>query len=489
MPWKKRTLRALAAICLLGVLAAIVATMEMRAREHDDVSDVQKIARTLNIIRTSSAIDHKVLKVLFYGQSITQSGWHKAVVEHWQTQYPNTVFVVQNRALGGFASQALVQATEQDIAAFYPDLIIFHVYGDHRAYEKIIRLFRSRTAADIIVQTDHGEVMPEPHCAEGLHLTLSPPPGCAGHLWYHQRIWGDEMSYHKIPAFGKKYGLAVEPQRDWWREYLLSTGTKPADLLIDEVHPNDRGKALIAEFFNRYFDGLVSAYNGETAQDVSVLKPSEQERAAGNATVSFEGSRLELVSTKPLAQWPAVVVDGQYPKVLDGCYQVSRASSLSTVPDWPVVRRIVMMHDHVADGWTATLSDFSPDQRDFTFAIEGAKSGSEGSGRSGQRFVSKSGTLAIDPDDWMIERAWEHSHVALRGPVQVTWSVDYACGGEPEAIDLGNGAMEYRYVLATGLTDTQHSISLKGRPEEIGAIDHLTAYTPRIRKVETVLGW
>jgi hypothetical protein len=478
----------LLALCTVVLLAPVVATVVVRYRERDSVSDAQKIARTLGIIRSSTPTDRKVLKVLFYGQSITKSGWDKTVVEHWHKQYPNTVFVVQNRALGGFASQALVRATEQDIAAFYPDLIIFHVYGDHRAYEKIIRLFRSRTAADIIVQTDHGDVMPDPRCAEGIHLSISQQPGCAGRLWHHQRMWNDEMSYHKIPTLAKKYGLALEPQRDWWREYLIHTGTNPRDFLVDDVHPNDRGKELIAEFFNRYFDGLVSQYNGETEHDVTAVEPTEAERASGSEIVHFEGSRLELVSEKPLSAWPAVTVDGQSPTSLDGCYQVSRASSTGTVPDWPAVRRIVLMHDHTAEDWSATLTDFSPDQKDFAFSVQGAKSGPAGSGRSGQHFVSTPGNLVIEPDDWMIERAWEHTHVAIHGPMQVIWSVSYVCGEEPEVIDRGDGAKEYRYVLATGLADTDHSITIKGPVEDFRAIDHLTVYRPRIHEVETVVG-
>jgi hypothetical protein len=485
----KIAFRILLVLCAATVLAACVATAVLRFREKDSVPDVQKIARTLNIIRSSSPNNRKVLKVLFYGQSITKSGWHEAVVEHWHALYPNTVFVVQNRALGGFPSQALVRTTEQDIAAFYPDLIIFHVYGDHRAYEKIIRLFRSRTAADIIVQTDHGEVLPDPRCAEGLHLALSRPPGCAGFLWYRQRMWNDEMSYHKIPALARKYALAVEPQRDWWRQYLIRTGTNPRDLLSDDPHPNARGKELIAAFFNRYFDGLVSQYQGETARDVTVLQPTESERAAGNEVVGFDGTRLELVTGKPLAVWPAVTVDGQPPSNLDGCYQVSRASSIGTVLDWPALRRISLLHDHAAEVWTATLTDFSPDQKDFNFTVQGATSGPEGKGRSGQRFVSSSGSLQIEPGDWMVERAWDHTHVALHGPFQVTWSVDYVCGANPEVIDRGNGVMEYRYVLAAGLTDTLHSVTIKGPVEDFRNIDHLTAYTPRIRNLESVVGW
>jgi hypothetical protein len=233
-----------------------------------------------------------------------------------------------------------VRTTEQDIAAFYPDLIIFHVYGDHRAYEQIIRLFRSRTASDIIVQNDHGEVLPEAYCAQGLHLTLGPPPGCAGFLWYHQRRWSDGMSYHKIPAMAKKYGFALEPQRQWWRDYLLRTKTNPNDLLTDDVHPNARGKQLMAICFNQYFDNLVAEYKGERADDVKVLRPDATGGASGQDRFGFDGTRLELSAAAPLQSWPAVTVDGQSPQNLDGCYRVSRATSIGTVPDWPALRRI-----------------------------------------------------------------------------------------------------------------------------------------------------
>src|SRR5271156_1441127 len=196
MPSKLQTLGRWVGVTVAFVLLVAAAVNWIkRKQEVASVSDQQKIARTLEIIRTSTPTNHKVLKVLFYGQSITRSGWHNAVVAHWGEKYPNTVFVVENRALGGFASPYLARTTEQDIAAFYPDLIIFHVYGDHRAYEKILRMFRSLTAADVILQTDHGELLPDTPCAEGLLLSLHQKPGCVGMVWVYQRMWHDEMSY------------------------------------------------------------------------------------------------------------------------------------------------------------------------------------------------------------------------------------------------------------------------------------------------------
>ena len=219
-----------------------------------------------------------------------------------------------------------------------------------------------------------------------------------------------------------------------------------------------------------------------------MLHLDEQGRVSDNAIVRFEGTRLEVVSDRPLTAWPAITVDGQSPENLDGCYQVSRASSVVTVPDWPALRRIILMHDHVAENWTAILFDFSPDQKEFTFAVQGSQTGPQGTGRSQETFVSNSHNLEIEPDDWMVERAWQHSKVALHSPFQVNWSVDYVCGGKPEVIDRGKGITEFRYVLATGLSDTWHSISLKDSAEDLGKIDHLTAYKPRIHSAELEAG-
>ncbi len=468
---------------VLVLLAAAADTWLKRRQEVNWVSDQQKIARTLEIIRTSTSTNHKVLKVLFYGQSITRSGWHNAVVAHWHEKYPNTVFVVENRAIGGFASQYLVRTTEQDIAAFYPDLIIFHVYGDHHAYERILRLFRSLTAADVILQTDHGEVLPDPPCAEGLQLSQHRMPGCAGVLWVHQRLWHDEMSYHKIPAFANKYGMAFEPQREWWRDYLLQKHVDPHSMLMtDGLHPNEKGNELIAEFFNRYLDNLVEHWKGQTEQNVVSIPTDAAKQSDGMETVKFDGSRLELLSSEPLAVWPSVKIDERSPKDIDGCYQVTRSSPLTSVPDWPAVRRITLLHDHTAADWTATITNISKDQKSVDFTVSASATGDEGSGDSSRKYVSKSGQLSIDGDDWMFERGYALKHIPLQVPAEVHWSVQYVCGGKPEVIDRGNGMTEYRYVLGAGLSNGRHTAELLSPPNDLADAVEFRAYKPRLRE-------
>jgi hypothetical protein len=467
---------------VLIILLAAAATWLKHVQEVDTVPDQQKIARTLEIIRTSTPTNHKVLKVLFYGQSITRSGWHNAVVAHWRETYPNTVFVVQNRALGGFASQWLVRTTAQDITAFYPDLIIFHVYGDHRAYEKILRMFHSLTAADVILQTDHGDVLPDMPCTEGLTLSLHPKPGCAGILWVHQRLWHDEMSYHKIPAFAKKYGMAVEPQHQWWRDYLLRMHIPADSMLSDDIHPNEKGNALIAEFFNKYFDNLVARWSGQTEPGVISIPADGARHSDGTETLNFDGNRVELFSNRPFAAWPSVTIDGGSPQTIDGCYQATRTSSVGSVPDWPALRRITLLHDHTAADWTATVTNMSPDQKSFNFTVNSSATGDEGNGNSSSKYMSKSGQLSIDGEDWMFEPAYSLKHVPLRVPVEVHWSVQNVCGGEPEKIDLGNGMVQYRYVLGTGLSNRKHSLKLSLPANDLANAIELRTYKPSLPK-------
>ena len=467
---------------LVLLLVAATASRVKHRQEIDTISDEQKIARTLKIIRTSTETDHKVLKVLFYGQSITHSGWDKAVIEHWHQKYPNTVFVVQNRALGGFPSSDLLRATEQDITAFYPDLIIFHVYGDHRAYEKIIRLFRSRTAADIIVQTDHGEVLPDPPCDEGLRLSLHPEPGCRGVVWVRQRIWEDEMSYHKIPQFAKEYGLAVEPQRLWWRDYLIHTNTPPQALLVDAVHPNAKGKELIAQFFNQYFDGLVENWRGQHESSVVSIVPDPTGRKDGLEPIRFEGNRIELVSTVPLPEVPVATIDGHSSRDLDGCYQVTRASSVATVPDWPAIRRITLKNDHTVEDWTATLTRISSDQNEFEYSMRGSLTGDEGHSDSKHAFVSNSGRLSIEAQDWMLGRAFNLTHIRVVEPYEVHWSTINVCDGTPEVIDLGSGKKQYRYVLGTGLSNEMHTVHVSSMHKDMYNDVRFLAYKPSLHE-------
>jgi hypothetical protein len=224
---------------------------------------------------------------------------------------------------------------------------------------------------------------------------------------------------------------------------------QPEALLADVVHPNEAGKALIADFFDQYFDGVVDAWNGERGTSVTSVPEGPE--------VRFEGTRLEMVSDHPLTAPPTVTVDGKAALEGDGCWIASRATLLDTGRDWPAVRRVDLVHDHTAEEWTATLSHFTADDADFDVAVSGSVSGDQGAGLASRDFVAKSGALKIAAVDWMPARAFGETKVPLRDPFVVKWSVAPVCGVGPEVV-----GSEYRYVLAAGLPGGVHTAQVSG---------------------------
>lgn len=111
----------------------------------------------------------------------------------------------------------------------------------------------------------------------------------------------------------------MEPQRTWWRDYILSTGIEPKSFLVVEIHPNQQGKELMAAFFIRYFDGLIEKWNYHKRSDnVMSLLVTPALQMNGGASFSFSGSRLELISNKQLDALPTVTNVGLPPMLLTG---------------------------------------------------------------------------------------------------------------------------------------------------------------------------
>ena len=169
----------------------------------------KNIQRTMRLLATSTAERRNTVRILFYGQSITEQNWAKLVEEDLRRRFPHANLVVDNRALGGFASQMLVKTAETDLYPFQPDLLIFHVYGAHDKYEDIIRHTRERTTAEILMQNDH--VTKPADLSEETDAAKLPPAG---------KHWDAFMNHNWLPSLAKKYGAELCDQRAMWKAYL-----------------------------------------------------------------------------------------------------------------------------------------------------------------------------------------------------------------------------------------------------------------------------
>ena len=271
----------------------------------------QAIGRSLSIIRSATADKPQVLKILFYGQSISAPEWTDPAIAALRVKYPNVTFDYRNLALGGWSAAILEQAVARDVEEVYPDLIVFHVYGDHRAYERIIKTLRSKTAADVIIQTDHVVYPLEPLCAPGFHLQWTPPEGCTGRFWFKQKTWEEFMSSVWAPTMAQKYNLALEPRRQRWNSYLQEHNLQITDLLADPPHPNAKGWTVMADLFTSWIEALVDqSQNNEPFSSAHVRSftppvPDQKTR------YEFVGNRAELIAAGPLDGKVKFTIDGK----------------------------------------------------------------------------------------------------------------------------------------------------------------------------------
>lgn len=434
---------------------------------------VRATARSLAIIRSATPARPRVLKILFYGQSISNPKWTDRAMATLRAAYPAVRFDYRNLALGGWSAAILERAAARDMEEAYPDLIVFHVYGDHRAYERIIRTMRARTAADVIIETDHVVEPVEPVCETGLHLRWSPPPGCKGHLWFRQNHWEDYMSGRRLPELAARYGLALEPRRQRWNAYLQAHHLAPAALIADAPHPNDAGWALMARLFTTWFAQVVAKGSAEAAPLPGAGQVATFPAPVPGTTASYDftGNRIELLAAGPLDGRLRVSIDGKPPQAWDGCWQTSRVSRLANVPDWPALKQVTVdPASHHAERWTVRVSGLDSAQDRFAFTLAD-RAGAQGSGTADTAFTSTDGQVRIDPQDWMLAQARVKDGRGVAEGATFTWDRHFACRDEAP-VALGNGTVEQRHVLATGLPNARHRVQLTLAP---GA--------PRVREV------
>lgn len=414
------------------------------------------VARTMHLLESSHAGHRKPVKILFYGQSITKQAWWKRVAADLRARYPNADLQIVNRAIGGFSTQYLKRTIEHDLFPFYPDLVIFHDYGSEAEYEEMIRAIRSRTTAEIALQTDHPAVKQKDE--------------------YH-----DRHSYEWMRDLALRYGLEWMEIRKPWFDYLQRNGTQPRALLRDNVHLNEQGDWLMAELVRRHLQFNPKAPLPETVRDYVVGEDVKWEN--GSLTLEFDGNRVELLTStqdrQPYSR-ARIVIDGKRPSQLPEPYAIERPSD-GTGPDWPLLIHIESQAPLQVEDWFIKVTEVSPDHKWIRFDLRGSQTGADGSGISNERFVSKSRRIVIDPSDWHFQRAYDLRKVQLSVGFEARFRVlpmfnDFY---EPPRVD--DHTREYSTLAASGLKNGPHKLELRSETVETPQITIVRVYRPPLR--------
>ena len=269
-----------------------------------------KIQRTMTLLATSTPERRNRVRILFYGQSVTAGPWTQALADTLRQRYPHADLQIENRAIGGYEAPSLIKTADYDLYPFYPDLLIFHVWGGVKSgeQEEIIRRVRQRTTAEVLLWTTHFRFNPK--------LPKETPlddPGVIG------QTSADEETCALYRELAVKYGLELAEVREALRVYLREHGLYPKDTLSDSVHPNALGNFLLrklVEPYLRYDPKFPREPWQNLVTDLPLSDPRVERRADGGFKLSFTGNRVDLLAAPTAEPKPGtarVLVDGQAP--------------------------------------------------------------------------------------------------------------------------------------------------------------------------------
>lgn len=440
------------------ILSAVVPAQDNPAfpplsASWSDPSFGAHIQRTMTLLATSTPQKRNKVKILFYGQSITEQNWWKLVSDDLRRRFPNADLEIENKAVGGFASQILSRVAEHDIYPFYPDLVIFHVYGANNTYEEIIRGIRTRTTAEVLMQRDHvGANWPVDH------------PDQKDPMW-----WDYMMNHVFLPEYAKKYGCGLADVRGAWVEYLKTNHLEPKALLKDDIHLNDQGCTVMAEILKRYLVYKPELLSDEAKKSVRTLVVGKDVKREGSKlSLAFEGNRVDLLPGPGAGGEAKIRIDGKKPSEFPECTAFTR-TSLSQSYWGPALLRVSSEKPREIEEWTLKVLEVDEKAEHIKFTLAGSKTGPDGEGVSSDRFVSKSGRVVIEPGDWWVKKIQEFTKTKVPVGFEIKWK---AVPMFLDVVSLPSSreeAHEHPLTVAQGLPSGRHTLEIDG-PAAIGAI-------------------
>jgi hypothetical protein len=437
----------------------------------DDSNFGANIQRTMTLLATSTPQHRHPVKILFYGQSITKQDWWRDVANDLKKRFPHADLTIENRAIGGFASSLLIRPAEHDLYPFYPDLLIFHVYGDEKDYESIIANVRRRTTSEIAFHSDHITWLPKVPFLDDKNQRET----------YE---WHNSHSTEWLPAIAQKYGCESIEIREPWKQYLRDNWLKPKDLLSDDIHLNDWGNFLLAslvkrqlrynpKFPNTLWKDLVKTY--VVGKDVTWKN--------GKLILEFEGNRIDVIAAKPTdgkSHSARILIDGKKPSQFPELYSITRPSNAIGV-DWPAILQVSWEKPLVVEDWTARITEINDDASQFKFEVVGSKTGLDGSGVSDRKFVSNSGRVVIEPQNWWLKDAFEYSGKPTPKGFEIKWKISPMFADKYVVPKIEDPSKEYFTTLAQNLSNSKHKLEMISEQNGIVPIQAIRVYQPPLR--------
>jgi hypothetical protein len=436
----------------------------------------------------SGAVTHRPVRIVFYGQSITAQEWTNMLVARLRERYPRTQIIAENHALGGWGIWLLVRAMRHDILRVQPDLICLHAYaGSPDEWERSLQTIRKETCADIMIRTAH----------------ISE--------WDAKNL-GDVVNDETLMLRGlaQKYSVELVDARREWIDFVQGNKLQFKDLLMDPIHLNHKGCALMAQLYERHlrFNPLYPCGRMDSVRYYSANRPLDEHRfdeitlegkgwksASGVAQyiggpgcklhLWFTGNRVDLILGSDLAG-ASVLIDDAPPSMLHryNLYHGLRPFQTigSMAPPASIVQYFIGPKMQV-ETWELTFKDISPDGKKFRFNLRGSVTGEDGEGSNTEEFVSRSGRITIEPNDWLPAWHYPPENIAQLPAPKLTWQIvadfrdQVKCGPVPKDWPQNQPYRQY-VTVADGLPPGEHELTVVPDPKASFSIQGVDAYNP-----------
>lgn len=292
---------------------------------NNDNTDESRIA---DVMRRAKAGEEITIGVI--GGSITQGSsassqdkcYASLLKKWWEEKFPDATIHFVNAGIGGTTSYYGVHRVEKDLLRYNPDLVVveFSVNdGNDQFYKKsydnlVYRILQEENSPAVMLlfmTMDNGTSAQENDALVGFH--------------------------YKLPMLSYKNAVMSK-----LKEGSLSW----KDISPDNIHPNDKGHAIIGEIFSVYLDDIYdrlktlpkekaqfkqSILTKPVYQDATILLmdqnfADEEKRLENGEDISFtiEGQRMGILYSKYISGKGGmmdVYVDGQCVKTINADFQ------------------------------------------------------------------------------------------------------------------------------------------------------------------------
>lgn len=396
--------------------------------------DGQNLKRFINLLQNPGPGRNEVL-VYGIGSSYTNMLGNGERLNQWvRAHFPNAPKVVYKKHVGSAVAYDFTRGwMRQLVLGEDPDLVILYSEGTGEDLDKLLKDFRSHSAADVIVASLHLRE----RAGENTPATV------------HQQQWKE------VRKVAEKYNCEWVDNRVEHAAYLTEHKQPLTWLLKDAVHQSDHGALVINENIVRH----IVPQEVPSTELVHSVKDVE-----GACRIDFYGEKSQqgksipvMTNGRPAAGFPAFVTT----RIIPGPKNHKPARG-STADRSPHMVRLGDVNKIVPQEWTIIMTS-----DDGNFALSGSVTGKDGSGNNGTDFTSNSGQITVPTELWRRRINPDGTHANKTGDT-FTWRVKRSTVGE---IDFsGKDGKPFRVTLINQIPPRKITIEIEPPKQGEGKI-------------------